>query len=208
MQRSSPIHSMPVGPKAIVLLTLSAACSTAFAHPGHDAAGGLLAGFGHPFGGLDHLLVMLGVGIWSAMLARRAWPDLLWAPLGFTAMLLAGVVIGIGGGSVPLVEPVIAASVVVVGLLIATQARMPVAAAALLVGAFALFHGLVHGEHFGAAPTGTWSAVAGLTLATVMLHLIGVAIGLALRTAPRAGWMRLVGVGVAVAGAWILAVPV
>ena len=45
---------------------LLAAAGPAFAHPGHEGSG-----FLHPFTGIDHLLVMVGVGLWASLLAAR-----------------------------------------------------------------------------------------------------------------------------------------
>jgi urease accessory protein len=96
-----------------------------------------MAGLLHPLTGADHLAAMVAVGLWSALVARRAWPDLLWAPLGFAALLLAGAVLGLAGVGMPAVEPMIAASLLVLGLLVATRVRLPGLAAAALVGVFA-----------------------------------------------------------------------
>lgn len=154
------------------------AAPAAFAHAGHEAGdGGFVGGLVHPFTGFDHLLVMLGVGVWSAMLAKKAWPDLLWAPLGFVAPLSAGALMGTTGASLPLVEPMVVVSLVVVGLLVATRARMPAPAAAAVVGAFAVFHGIAHGQEFAQAAVGTGNAIAGMALATALLHAAGIVLG-------------------------------
>jgi len=92
---------------------------------GHDH--GFVTGFLHPLTGADHLAAMVAVGLWSALTARRAWPDLLWAPLGFAVMLLVGAIAGLTRVQLPAVEPMIAASLLVVGLLVATQ-RSPAGA--------------------------------------------------------------------------------
>ena len=81
------------------LLLIAALPLAAAAHTGADAGlhHGFMSGFLHPLTGPDHLAAMVAVGLWSALTARRAWPDLLWAPLGFALMLLAGAVAGPGG---------------------------------------------------------------------------------------------------------------
>ena len=197
-RRLATRFSMPA-----MLLLACVASSTAFAHPGHGAEGGFIVGFGHPFEGIDHLLVMLAVGLWSAMLARRAWPDLLYAPLAFVGLLFASVLWGMAGGHLPLAESAIALSVVVVGLLIALRVYMPGAAAAIVVGAFAIFHGVVHGQSF-AGSADAWPAVAGLLVATSVLHVIGIAFGWALRTRTVPGWSRLAGGAIVATGMVIL----
>lgn len=166
----------------------------------HDTS--LMAGLLHPFTGLDHLAAMIAVGLWSALAARRAWPDLLWAPLGFAAMLLTGALLGLQGVQLPAVEPMIAASLLVIGLLVLTRWRVPGIAAASLVGVFAVFHGLAHGYELG-GDVNALPVVAGMLAATALIHAVGVAAGWALRHANI--WLpRLAGAGVAVFGLALL----
>ena len=89
--------------------------AAAFAHTGVDSHTHLdfFAGFLHPVTGMDHLAAMVAVGLWSALAARRAGPGLLWGPLGFAGMLLAGALLGLQGVQLPAVEPMIAASLLV-----------------------------------------------------------------------------------------------
>jgi len=176
----------------------------ALAHPGSDAGGhhGFLAGLMHPLTGADHLAAMVAVGLWSALVARRAWPDLLAAPLGFASMLLAGAVAGLAGFSLPGVEPMIAASLLVLGLLVATRVRLAAPVAAALVGAFAVFHGIAHGQEL-AGQSDAAATLAGMLAATVALHAVGIACGWALRHAGR--WLpRMAGAAVALFGAALL----
>ena len=169
-----------------LLISAAAMPLAALAHTGVDAGAhhGFLTGFMHPLTGLDHLAAMLAVGLWSALVARRAWPDLLWAPGGFAAMLLVGALAGLQGLEVPGVEPMIAASLLVMGLLVATRLRVPGPVAALLVGAFAAFHGLAHGYELAGEPSAALT-LAGMLSATVLLHGAGIGLGWALRHAPR-----------------------
>lgn len=177
---------------AALLLPLAA-----LAHTGADGGAhhGFAAGFLHPFTGLDHLAAMLAVGYWSATAApRRPWA----APLAFAAMVLAGALLAAAGSAIPAVEPMIAASLLVIGLLVAMQARLPLPAMAALVGAFAIFHGAAHGMELG----GT-AALAGMVLATLLLHAAGLALGRATRR--RAVWpSRAGGLAVALFGAVML----
>ena len=176
------------------------------AHMGADAAlhhHGFVAGFLHPLTGADHLAAMLAVGLWSALVARKAWPDLLWAPAGFAGMLLVGALAGFAGVQLPAVEPVIAASVLVLGLMVATRWQMPGMAAAALVGAFAVFHGVAHGREF-AAGADAGATLAGMLVATICLHLAGIGFGWGMRRGH--AWLpRIAGVGVALLGAGLLA---
>ncbi len=161
-----------------------------FAAWGHPADA---AGFVHPFTGLDHLLAMLAVGLWAAQLGGR-WT---WAvPLAFVASMALGGALGFAGVNLPFVEPMIAASVLVLGLLVALQVRLRYSGL-VLVGAFAIFHGIAHAAEMP-AETPRLVYAAGFVLATALLHAAGVGLGLL----PRARWA---GVPVALAGLWLLA---
>lgn len=201
---------MSRSPKNALFLIAACALSVgASAHIGHEVgdmahshASAFMGGFLHPLTGLDHLAAMVAVGLWSALAARRAWPDLLWAPLGFAAMLLAGALLGLQGVQLPAVEPMIAASLLVIGLLVLTRWRVPGIAAAALVGVFALFHGLAHGYEL-AGETNALAVVAGMLSATLLLHAAGVVAGRALRH--NGAWVpRLAGAGVALFGLALL----
>jgi urease accessory protein len=167
----------------------------------------LLAGFLHPLTGADHLLAMVAVGVWSA-LASRTVRDALWAPVAFVALMVMGALLGAGGMALPMVEPMIAASLLVFGLLIAARAQMPAWAGALLCGAFALFHGYAHGTEFPAGAQAMFPTfVGGFAVATALLHTAGIGAGFALK--PRLAWLaRLSGVGVALYGAGLLAAAI
>ena len=188
--------------KTVLLLVLGALPLLVNAHTGTDAAGhhaiGFIDGFLHPLGGPDHLAAMLAVGCWSALTARRLWLG----PLSFASMLLAGALIGLAGLDLPAVEPVIAASLLVLGLLVATRSELPALAAAVLVGAFAVFHGMAHGAEL-AGDGNAWMPLAGMLVATVSLHVAGIAIGLALKSRSH-WWPRLAGGAVALLGTVLL----
>jgi urease accessory protein len=186
------------------LLLIAALPLAAAAHTGADAGmhHGFLSGFLHPLTGVDHLAAMVAVGLWSALTARRAWPDLLWAPLGFALMLLAGALAGLAGVQLPAVEPMIGASLLVLGLLVVTQRHLPALAAAALVGVFAVFHGVAHGQEL-AGESSAALTLAGMLAATVLLHAAGIAIGWSLRHANR--WVpRAAGAAVTVLGVALL----
>ncbi|WP_256677026.1 HupE/UreJ family protein, partial [Pseudomonas sp. PICF6] len=91
----------------------------AFAHPGHGD-NGLMAGLGHPIGGLDHLLAMLAVGLWAAQQQGAAR----WAlPCTFVVSMLIGGLLGFEGLDLPALESGIAASVLALGLAVALAVR-------------------------------------------------------------------------------------
>jgi urease accessory protein len=136
-----------------------------------DSAG---AGFVHPFSGLDHLLTMIAVGLWAASLGGRA----VWAvPSAFIALMAVGAGFGMAGFTLPWIETGIALSVIVVGLLVAALARVPVMLAAMIVGGFAVFHGQAHGAEMPAMAAPMQYAL-GFIAATALLHGIGLAGGL------------------------------
>lgn len=185
-----------------VLLVLP---SLAFAHPGHDGPHDFewdfSNGFAHPLTGLDHLLAMVAIGLWAGQLGGRArWL----IPGAFVGIMTLGAVLARAGAVIPGVEQMIAASVVVLGLLIATAARLPLAAGMGVAALFALFHGFAHGAEMPATAA-TLSFGAGFVLATVLLHAAGLGFGwlaarrLPARTANFAGWT------VAVCGAVLIA---
>ena len=128
----------------------------ALAHTGLEHAVSFAAGFKHPWTGLDHMLAMVAVGLWAGLNGGRA----LWVwPAVFVSVMLAGGALGIAGVSIPMVEPGILASVIVLGLLVLAAAQLPVALGGALVAVFALMHGHAHGAGLPAqAAAGTYAA--------------------------------------------------
>lgn len=173
--------------------------SVAQAHPGHGVPGGFGSGFVHPFTGLDHILAMLAVGLWAAQQGGRARWGL---PLAFVGMMVAGSLLALGGATLPAIEPMIAVSVLALGFLVSLSARVPLAAGALLVGAFGMWHGYAHGLEL----RGDVSAagfIAGFALATATLHAIGLSAGTLLNTRLHRV-LRVGGAAIGVVGALLL----
>jgi urease accessory protein len=174
---------------ATILLLLS---TPAFAHTG-ETAGGFLSGLAHPVFGPDHVVAMVAVGLWGAFLG----PPAIWLlPIVFPLVMAAGGVLGILGVPLPAVETGIASSAIVLGLMVALAARPPLWVAAVLVGAFAIFHGYAHGKEL---PDGANAVAfsAGFVIATGLLHLTGIAFGLLARWP--AGRLAVRGAGAAIA---------
>jgi len=146
----------------------------AWAHPSlTHHVDGFVAGVSHPLTGLDHLLAMLSVGLWASQKGGRAlW---LW-PAAFVAAMIAGGVMGMTGFALPLVEPAIAASLLVLGGAIAATLMLPTWAGALTIALFGLFHGNAHGLEAPAVGAGLYAL--GFVLSTVTLHVMGLALGL------------------------------
>jgi urease accessory protein len=154
-------------------LTL-ATTGAALAHTGADSGshhGAFMSGLLHPLSGTDHLAAMVAVGIWSAVALRTAWQ----APLAFVALLALGALAGFAGFQPPGVEPTIAASIVVLGLLISWRKGFPLGGVVSLVGVFAFFHGVAHGSEL--AGGAQLAALAGMVISTAGLHLAGVGLG-------------------------------
>ncbi|MEZ5935157.1 MAG: HupE/UreJ family protein [Alphaproteobacteria bacterium] len=160
-----------------VLLLAGLIATPALAHEGGGAVGGFLSGFSHPIFGWDHVVAMVAVGLWGAFLGSPA----IWIlPVVFPLVMALGGALGVVGMPLPAVETGIAASAVVLGLLVAFKARPPLWAAAIVVGAFAIFHGHAHGTELPAAANPLTYAV-GFVIATGLLHLCGIAFGLLVR---------------------------
>ncbi len=182
----------------IVLLT---ATQPALAHEGTGLAGGFVAGFQHPLTGPDHMLAMIAVGLWGAFLGR---PLIYLLPMIFPMTMTVGGAAAIAGVPLPPVEIGIALSVVILGAMILGAVRAPIWLACTLVGIFGLFHGYAHGLELPSAadPVG-YSA--GFVLATGLLHIFGIALGL-LRSRPGGDTVvRALGGLIVVAGLWFLA---
>ena len=179
--------------------------ASAFAHSGHlhqESATNFMEGLQHPFNGLDHFLAMLAVGIYGA-LSTSNWRMALRAPAGFAVLLLVGALLGLTGFSLPSMEPAIAASVLIFGLLILSRNAFPPLLSKALIGVFALFHGVAHGSEIPGSAS-LISAVfflAGMLLATLSLHTFGLFIGQCLRSSVRVivpvlgSTLALIGIG-------------
>lgn len=172
----------------------------ALAHTGTGVAAGLESGFMHPITGLDHLVAMVAVGLWGAQLGNPA----IWIlPITFPLVMALGGLLGVAGIDVPLPEIMIALSGIALGVVVALQARPPLWAAALLVGVFAIFHGYAHGKELPEAADPLAYGV-GFVVATGLLHLCGIVIGLLVRWPAGAWAVRAGGAAICCVGAYFL----
>jgi urease accessory protein len=147
------------------------------AHEGGGISGGFISGFVHPINGWDHVVAMVAVGLWGAFLGAPA----LWLlPLVFPLVMAFGGALGVMGVPVPEVETGIALSAIVLGGMVAFALRPPIVITAIIVGAFAIFHGHAHGTELPNAANPVAYSL-GFVVATGLLHLTGIAFGSAVR---------------------------
>lgn len=155
----------------------AAATAPAFAHLNPEEHGSFMAGFSHPLFGMDHILVMVAVGLWATQISQTGNRKALWiVPSAFVGTMAIGFALALSGIELPFVEPAILASVIALGLLVAIAVRLPTAVCAAIVAAFALFHGHAHGGELGSA--GALQFGIGFVIATAFLHIAGIAAGL------------------------------
>ena len=163
------LHSL----QSLIALALTLVATPALAHSESGVAIDFAGGFAHPIFGPDHLVAMVAVGLWGAFLG----PPAIWVlPVVFPLVMAVAGALGVLGMPLPGVEIGIAISAIALGTMVALAAKPPIWVAAVIVGAFAIFHGHAHGTEL---PVGA-DAVAysmGFVMATGMLHLAGIAFG-------------------------------
>lgn len=176
----------------------------ALAHSEEGVTGGLVSGLLHPVLGADHLVAMVAVGLWGAQLG----PPAIWLlPIVFPVIMACGALIGVAGVPMPMVEYGIAGSALVIGLMVALSLRPLLWIAAIVVGAFAVFHGHAHGTEIPSAANPLAYGV-GFVTSTGLLHLAGILIGTLVRWPAGKIAVRACGAGVAAVGAGFLAATV
>jgi urease accessory protein len=188
---------------AIWLVAVAAALSpaVALAHTGVGVIGGFQSGFTHPIFGFDHVVAMVAVGLWGAFLGQPA----IWLlPVVFPVVMAFGGLAGVLGVPRPGVELGIAFSAVALGAMVALALRPPLWVAAILVGAFAIFHGHAHGTELPEAANPLAYGV-GFVIATGLLHLSGIVLGLLARWPAGLQAVRVGGAAIACVGLYFLA---
>ena len=167
------IHKFSKSLFFISIIILVATPELAMAHSGTGVVGGFISGFTHPLFGWDHVVAMVAVGLWGAFLGKPA----IWVlPIVFPLIMVIGGILGILGIAIPAVETGIAASAIVLGLLVALAVRLPIYIAMLIVAVFGVFHGHAHGTELPSATDPTTYAM-GFVIATGLLHLFGIIFG-------------------------------
>ena len=186
--------------EALLAMLFLLAAMPALAHVQEGQAAGFFTGLRHPVSGLDHVLAMVAVGLWGAQLGAPA----IWLlPVTFPLVMAFGGFLGLLGIPLPGVEVGIAASAILLGTMIAKEARPPLGLAAAMVAFFAVFHGHAHGAELPAGQSGLTYSI-GFVIATGCLHATGIGIGVIHRW----GWgriaLRVAGAAVAAAGVFFL----
>lgn len=190
-----PFRSASLG---VVLLLASVVPVSAHEQQGQVA--GLLSGLSHPVSGFDHVLAMVAVGLWGAQLGAPA----VWLlPVTFPVVMALGGFVGLLNVPLPGAEIGIALSALLLGVAVAREARPPLAAAAVLIGVFAIFHGHAHGTELPPGVSGLAYSI-GFVAATGLLHATGIVVGLAHAWTAGRRALRAAGVVVATAGVFFL----
>lgn len=184
----------------LAVMTVLLWTRAAEAHVLKGEAAGFLSGVRHPISGLDHVLAMIAVGLWGAQLGAPA----IWLlPVAFPMVMAFGGLMGLIGIPLPGAEIGIAASAILLGLVVLLELRPRLFVAASLVGFFAIFHGYAHGAELPPGQSGLLYSM-GFVIATGCLHGVGITIG----TVHRWSWgqrlLRVAGAGVAMAGVFFM----
>lgn len=187
--------------RSFLLVALLAPLS-AMAHEGSSLPyGSFIAGLAHPVLGVDHFLAMVSVGILSAQIGGRA----IWTvPATFVSVMAVGGVLGWLNVGLTSIELGIAFSVLILGLAIAADRKVPVLLAMVAVGIFAIFHGYAHGAEMPNVANRLRYAL-GFMSGTALLHIAGVLVGdISQHYARGKVLLRLAGAAIAGAGTWFL----
>jgi urease accessory protein len=180
---------------ALMIVVAALCAGPAMAHTGEDVSG-FVSGILHPITGLDHVVAMVAVGLWGGILGKPA----LWQlPVIFPLVMAVAGAAGALGVPLPGVEVGIALSGIVLGAMVLFMIRPPIAVAAAIVGAFAIFHGHAHGAELPTAAN-PLAYGAGFVLATGSLHLMGIAFGALIKWPWGQTAVRTAGGAIALAG--------
>lgn len=187
--------------KGLVFTGLLGVAQVCSAHTGVLPATGLADGLWHPFLGIDHLLVMLGVGLWAGTQRRQSALALIGV---FLAGMLAGAVLGMHGLLFQLVESAVLGTLIAVGVLLAAgKVRFWQPLGLAIVAASAVLHGLVHGAEMPETAQ-AYAYITGIVSASAILQGFGLICSLWLSRLNAEAWVRIYGSVTGLAGAWLL----
>lgn len=152
---------------------------------------GLLSGIGHPIIGLDHLSFIVATGIAAAFLSGG-----MTIPVGFIVASAIGVFVHLAKVDVPMVEAIVAASVIVAGLALAMRLPLRAIGWTALATIAGFFHGYAFGESIVGAEQGVIAAyVAGLAIVAIVIAVVAKFATQALLLPTTASSARLRGAG-------------
>lgn len=121
------------------------------------ALAGFLSGLGHPVIGLDHLAVVITVGLLAVVCPRGHW-----IPGAFLITALLGTLIHLQGLDLPASEVLISASVLGLASILAMKNTLPVGGVIALAAGAGVCHGYAYGE-----------AIVGADMSALLAYLLG-----------------------------------
>jgi len=164
----------PIRRTTILAASVMLACQVpAYAHHAMDGdlprtlVQGLLSGLAHPVIGVDHLAAIVGVGALAGVAGRGVAPV-----LAFSAAMIAGVVLHLGGGDLPGGEILVGLATLMIGALLILRVAISPALAAALFAVAGVVHGHALGESIiGAEPTPIAAYLVGLFVVQTAIGL-------------------------------------
>ncbi|HET8918892.1 MAG TPA: HupE/UreJ family protein [Xanthobacteraceae bacterium] len=170
-------------------------------------ADGILSGVGHPIIGPDHLAFLVALGI-TVGVGRLS----LITPFLFLVAMAFGVAAHVAAVNIQAAELIVSASVLIVGVLIALDWRIPASGWAAIFSIAGFFHGYAYGESiYGAEVTPLAAYLVGLvavqTVLTVGIAFASRAVWTASRIGPRLVGAAICGVGFTVLVGQIIPAP-
>ena len=185
----------------IVFIILYIFQAVGYAKHVESDAGGFFSGIIHPLMGIDHVIAIIGVAIWSYQISKSS----IWIlPLAFLIAMLIGA--GIGIIAIPLysVEIVIAFSGIFLGLFIVMDEKFPLWVSIPVVSIFALFHGYAHGVELPLTSTPIMYML-GFSITVALLMIFGIVVATILKKLSyKEIGTRVLGISIIIIGAIVL----
>lgn len=172
-------HIRQLGFGLLAVTVILSLAQPALAH--HPLGGGLpsnlfegfLSGVGHPIIGLDHLAFVIAAGLVAATKPRGFL-----IPLAFVTASLLGTGLHLQLLNLPAPEIVIAASVLLFGVILAVGQRLSLQAVVVLGALAGTFHGYAYGEAiFGAETSPMVAYLVGFATVQMAIALLFFAVG-------------------------------
>ena len=163
--------------KRLMFIVLMSLPCLAHAHSLQFSSVTWFSGFMHPLQGLDHILTMLAVGFWAALLRQRAFWLL---PLTFLIVMSLGGIVGSLGVELPNAENWLLMTSALLIAFIMIKSVFSIGINALIVGCSAFFHGYAHGVEL-AENSELLPYSLGFVTSTLLLHGLGIVLMLMLK---------------------------